>query len=162
MNKLVLIAAASALGLAACAGPSYEPRLVLVGEDADIRLRVKPDAANVEIFVDTTASKARIVVDQEPVYALVDPLDTKKKKIKFKLQQNYTFAANGIELCPASPAHKVCKTKPTNPSCVPPQGGGRVMTCSYDAPAADTVYYYTIRILDAAGNPLTLDPSVWN
>lgn len=157
MYKRTFIVLSGVVALTACQG--VIPRYVFVGEGVETALRAKPDAEQVEVYVDRSGSKPRIVVNQEPIYARSDPAEPRKKKIKFKLEQGYAFADNGIEICPST---KGCKPAPrTPPECRPMQGGGRTIQCTYDDPGADILYYYTVKVM-VGKEVVILDPSIWN
>ena len=155
---------ASAIALALIAsGCQVVQEFVVTGSDEDTRvITVMAVDGEVEITARTSGGKHYLRVNVEP--ATPEPDSTPRRtRIKFKLQNGYQFASNGIEICPTGSANKACSSAPSRLECRPQGSAGRVILCRYDTPAADTVYWYTINAIHtASGTRLTLDPSVWN
>ncbi|HEY2817780.1 MAG TPA: hypothetical protein VGK44_11690 [Casimicrobiaceae bacterium] len=148
MKRILCTAIALALVLTACSTggrrmfSEAEPRTQ--GYTAALVSAPNPTAPN--IFV--TAATQMILVDQEPIY----PPPGDRVAIYFGLEQNgpYEFHSNGIEI-------------QGNPSfCAP--AGQFVVKCSYQRPAAGTVYKYKVRVRPVGGGPplKDLDPTVMN
>jgi hypothetical protein len=158
-STVLLVVVASAL-VAACAPHAASVR---VGDGGEASTRAKPNAEEPAVYVDTGSGAPRVLVDQEPVYARLVP-GTNQRRIKFKLEQPYTFVNDGIQVCPTtSDPAKQCTSKPNPPNPCRVQGGSnrRVVHCEYADPGPNVRYFYSITV-DVRGTPVTLDPSIMN
>ena len=156
MKNSILIGAALALLLTACAGvrtqTAYSERNPrLEGFAASRASPPNSTAPNVFVVHD------KIVVDQEPVRPVGAP--GSDVTIYFALAQDggYEFPQpplrpHGIEIV-GHPRF-----------CDPVTGSKYVYVCRYVHPAADTIYKYVIRVRnEATGQMLRdLDPQIWN